>query len=64
MLLKIDLFHQLVYSDQDFQVVAIYTEAFPEYHVYCHSMWIGCTNSHCYMPQVRLIMKNYKERYL
>lgn len=61
-----DLFHQVVYLDTDFIVIAIYTEAFPEYHVYSKrtGAWIGCTNCIFYMPQCRHIMKYYKENYL
>jgi hypothetical protein len=56
----IDLFHQVVYEDDGFVIVADLSPIFIQYDVYEKDTgdWVGCTNCEFYMPQCRGIIKN------
>ena len=58
-----DLFHQVVYKDSNYTVVADHTEMFPSYHVYVNKTgkWIGCTSAYYY---VMAIIKRYNKLYM
>lgn len=64
-----DLWHEVVWSDKDFTVVADSSETrgMPntDYDVYVNrtGQRIGCTNALCWEPQVRGIMKDYRENH-
>jgi hypothetical protein len=59
-----DLFRQVVWSDDDFMVIADYTPKWPQYTVYerCTMQSIGTTNCNYYMGQVRQIIHMHKKR--
>ena len=59
-----DLFCQVVWSDDDFIVIADYTPQWPQYTVYerCTMQSIGTTNCNYYMGQVRQIIHMHKKR--
>lgn len=66
MIPRTDLFHQVVYKDSDYTVVADHTEMFPSYNVYVNKTgkWIGGTNGQYYMGSIRAIMNWYNKYYL
>ena len=57
-----DLFRQVVWSDDDFMVIADYTPQWPQYTVYERMQSIGTTNCNYYMGQVRQIIHMHKKR--
>ena len=59
-----DLFRQVVWSDDDFMVIADYTPQWPQYTVYerITMQSIGTTNCNYYMGQVRQIIHMHKKR--
>ena len=59
MIPRVDLFHQIAHEDDRFSVIVDYTDTIPNYDVYEKQTgeWIGCTNCHYYMPQIRQIIK-------
>ena len=60
-----DLFRQVVWSDDDFMVIADYTPQWPQYTVYerCTMEPIGTTNCCHYMGQVRQIISMHTKRF-
>lgn len=66
MIPKTDLFHQIVYQDNDFLIMACYVEVNPDYKVfYIHTgNFVGCTNSPFWMSNCRAIMNWYKKHFL
>ena len=68
-ILKDDLWHEVVYHDDMFTVVADNSETrgMPntDYDVYINSTGerIGCTNAHCWEPQCRAIMNDYRRNH-
>ena len=56
-----DLFHQIVWHDGDFYIVADYTEIYTQYWVYVMDTdkIIGGTNANYYMGACRRIIKDY-----
>jgi hypothetical protein len=67
MIPKTDLFHQPVYADSDFMVIANYTGdsgPYPQYFVYelRTGQAIGTTNATNYMGTCRMIMNEYTKQ--
>lgn len=60
MIPRTDLFHQLVYDDGDFVVIANHFDIPSQYSVYEKDTgeWIGGTNSEHWEAQVRVIIKS------
>ena len=65
MIPNIDLFHQPVWNDGDFMVIANFVGVWPQYYVYelrtCQM--IGTTNATNYMGQCRIIINDYKKQF-
>lgn len=58
-----DLFHQLVYQDDEFFIEEDYTHIFPTYYVYSKNTGkiIGSTNASNYMGVCRELMNDYRK---
>lgn len=58
-----DLFHQVVFQDEDFKIECDYTGIFPQYFVYDihNDNLCGMTNASYFMGSCRIIMNEYKK---